>query len=81
MRCCWQHPGLVALWCDNGSVRVLNVDEQLKQLAAETEVLSKAASKTQVCGHVQFSWGGVVFGAWWGRGWRKGSWVCEQQVP
>lgn len=29
-------------------MRVVNVDEQLKQLAAETEVLNKAASKTQV---------------------------------
>lgn len=48
VRCCWQHPGLVALWCDNGSVRLLDVGEQLKALAAETEVLSKAASKTQL---------------------------------
>lgn len=48
MRCCWQQPGVVAVWCDNGSVRLLDVSEQLKQLEGEAEVLSKAASKTQV---------------------------------
>lgn len=36
------------MWGDNGSVRLLDVTEQLRQLAAEVEVASKAASKVQV---------------------------------
>ncbi|KAF6264703.1 WD40-repeat-containing domain protein [Scenedesmus sp. NREL 46B-D3] len=48
VRSCPQQPGLAALWGDNGSVRLLDVGEQLRQLAAEVEVASKAASKAQV---------------------------------
>jgi ribosome assembly protein RRB1 len=50
VRSCPQQPGLVALWGDNGSVRLLDVGEQLQQLAAEQEVASKAASKSTVRG-------------------------------
>eukprot|EP00879_Flechtneria_rotunda_P014031 GHRR01014658.1.p1 GENE.GHRR01014658.1~~GHRR01014658.1.p1 ORF type:complete len:366 (+),score=106.34 GHRR01014658.1:218-1315(+) len=48
VRCCHQQPGLVAMWGDNGSVRLLDLSEQLQQLAAEAEVASRAASKLQV---------------------------------
>eukprot|EP00878_Enallax_costatus_P033373 GHUV01036797.1.p1 GENE.GHUV01036797.1~~GHUV01036797.1.p1 ORF type:complete len:463 (+),score=125.34 GHUV01036797.1:104-1492(+) len=48
VRCCPQQPGVVALWCDNGSVRLLDVNQQLQQLAAETEAGSKASNKVQV---------------------------------
>lgn len=50
VRCCPQQPGLAALWCDNGSVRLLDVNQQLQQLAAETEASGKAANKLQVRG-------------------------------
>ena len=69
----------MALWCDNGSVRLLDVSEQLKQLAGESEVLSKAASKTQLNPLHSFNhstegfamdWsrvvaGRLVTGGWW----------------
>jgi hypothetical protein len=47
VRCCPQRSGLVAVWGDNGSVRLLDLAAQLESLAAETEPATRAASKTQ----------------------------------
>ncbi|KAF8065712.1 grwd1 [Scenedesmus sp. PABB004] len=48
VRACQARPGLVAVWGDNGSVRVLDVAAQLAALAGEVEVDGKAGAKGSV---------------------------------
>jgi hypothetical protein len=48
VRVCPQQPHLVAFWGDNGQVRVLNVQQQLQELAGEQEATGGARAKQQV---------------------------------
>jgi ribosome assembly protein RRB1 len=52
VRCATQRPGLVAVWADTGSVRVLDVSAQLQEMAQDEHPKSKSASRVQV----RFGW-------------------------
>lgn len=44
-----QQPGIIAMWGDVGSVKLLDATAQLAELAAEEEPKSKQAARVQVC--------------------------------
>jgi ribosome assembly protein RRB1 len=48
VRCAPQRPGLVAVWADTGSVRVLDVSAQLQEMAQDEHPKHKSASRVQV---------------------------------